>query len=245
MITLAEIYHWAEHLGVSEQQIHHDHFVSHLLAAVPEHLRLRSLFYGGTALTRTHLDGTRLSEDIDLLVPDVPASTIDIQRALTTHLEREHPDLAWRSLSRTGNAHILSVASNDLQVRIDIRHLGLPERRYPTEARDVALRYSDLPATATFTVPTLTGFAAMKMLAYSDRREPRDLFDLCGLSRLNAFSPSLDDLLRSLAGHGVIHSDFEHVPVSVRDAWVSQLSHQTRSLTSPEDCMDRIRAALP
>ncbi len=245
MITLDEIFRWAEHLGVSEQQIRHDHFVSHLLAAIPEDLRLRSVFYGGTALTRTHLDGTRLSEDIDLLTPDVPAATADLRRALTTRLEREHPALAWKSLQRTGTAHILSATSGNLTVRIDIRHLGAAEQRYPTELRSITLRYSDLPAGATFTLPTLTGFAAMKMLAYSDRREPRDLFDLCGLTSLGALDRSLDDLLRSLTGHGVIHGNFEHVPESVRAAWVPQLSHQTGNLTTPDDCIDRIRAALP
>jgi predicted nucleotidyltransferase len=45
------------------------------------------------------------------------------------------------------------------------------------------LRYSDLPESAELRVPTPSGFAAMKLMAWFDRHTPRDLYDLAALDR--------------------------------------------------------------
>lgn len=62
MITANEIADWAGRLGVAEQQVRHDHLVSHLIAGLEEIDRI--VFFGGTALSRTYLEERRLSEDI-------------------------------------------------------------------------------------------------------------------------------------------------------------------------------------
>lgn len=54
------------HFGVARDQIELDFVISHVLAVLAG-LRDRFIFYGGTALSRTILDGLRLSEDIDML----------------------------------------------------------------------------------------------------------------------------------------------------------------------------------
>jgi predicted nucleotidyltransferase component of viral defense system len=57
----------AEHFGVSAGQVERDHLISELLALLSEHVAGGLIFFGGTALARTHLPEGRLSEDIDLL----------------------------------------------------------------------------------------------------------------------------------------------------------------------------------
>ncbi len=53
-----------EHFGVARDQIEHDFVISHVLAALAARAN-QFVFYGGTALSRTFLEGLRLSEDID------------------------------------------------------------------------------------------------------------------------------------------------------------------------------------
>lgn len=55
-----------DRFGVVPDQIRHDFVISHVLAALAPHAA-SFIFFGGTALSRTILNGLRLSEDIDLL----------------------------------------------------------------------------------------------------------------------------------------------------------------------------------
>lgn len=83
----------ADLFGVGEAQVRRDHVISHMLAALsalgPDEL----VFFGGTALSRTHLPALRLSEGIDLIAlaprADV-AATVErtISRALRRSLGR-------------------------------------------------------------------------------------------------------------------------------------------------------------
>ncbi|MCI2424333.1 nucleotidyl transferase AbiEii/AbiGii toxin family protein [Saccharopolyspora sp. K220] len=57
----------AEQFGVARAQVRRDHLISHLLAALSQHLAEQVLFFGGTALSRTFIPEGRLSEDIDLM----------------------------------------------------------------------------------------------------------------------------------------------------------------------------------
>jgi hypothetical protein len=45
----------AEQFGVSDEQGRRDHLISHLLAVLGQRLADRVVFFGGTALARTHL----------------------------------------------------------------------------------------------------------------------------------------------------------------------------------------------
>jgi predicted nucleotidyltransferase component of viral defense system len=45
----------AREFGVSTAQVRRDHLISHLLAALSNHLQDKILFIGGTALSRSHI----------------------------------------------------------------------------------------------------------------------------------------------------------------------------------------------
>lgn len=87
VLSTADLHAVQDHFGVDESQVRRDHVISHCLAALAsiddEHL----LFFGGTALSRTHLPSLRLSEDIDLIAR-APSTLVasEIQDALTTAL---------------------------------------------------------------------------------------------------------------------------------------------------------------
>lgn len=68
-------------------KILHDFVISHVLAAL-EPLSDRFVFYGGTALSRTILNGLRLSEDIDLLATEPRAETARPIDAALSRLQR-------------------------------------------------------------------------------------------------------------------------------------------------------------
>lgn len=77
-----------EHFGVARDQIEHDFVISHVLSVLAPHAD-RFIFYGGTALSRTILDGLRLSEDIDLLsVGSRAEAASEIDEAIRSGLQR-------------------------------------------------------------------------------------------------------------------------------------------------------------
>lgn len=77
-----------EHFGVARAQIEHDFVISHVLNVLATHAE-QSVFFGGTALSRTILDGLRLSEDIDLLsVGHRSTVATELDRAIRSGLER-------------------------------------------------------------------------------------------------------------------------------------------------------------
>ena len=69
-MTEADVEKWAAHFGVGDDQIRHDFAISRVLEELSHHSDLFA-FYGGTSLSRTILNGLRLSEDIDLLAAAV------------------------------------------------------------------------------------------------------------------------------------------------------------------------------
>lgn len=72
----------AARLGLPEAQVRRDILISHVLHALPQLISSDAevVFFGGTALCRTRLDGFRLSEDIDLLT-DRPRELLARQAA--------------------------------------------------------------------------------------------------------------------------------------------------------------------
>lgn len=68
MLLRDEIRRWATVFGAADEQIRRDHLISHILVALAGLDGDGLVFYGGTALARTHLPTFRLSEDVDLLV---------------------------------------------------------------------------------------------------------------------------------------------------------------------------------
>lgn len=114
----------------------------------------------------------------------------------------------------------------------------------PTERHPLSLRYPDLPAQVEATVPTLDGFAAMKMSAWVDRHAARDLFDLAGLAHAGAFTQDAADIFRMLTGRPVTLAEFSTVPTITSETWSPQLAHQLAELPSPQECVRTVRSAV-
>lgn len=169
--------------GVYEGQVLRDHLISHLLAAISAEAAHEVVFFGGTALARSVVPDGRLSEDIDLLAivrrSEVAARlTATLPRAL----RREFPGLGWDpALTEVREpAPAILRSADGLVVRIQLLSAtGYPQ--WPTEEIDLVQRYSDVPP-ARLVVPTATGFAAAKAVAWYDRRASRDLWDLWALA---------------------------------------------------------------
>lgn len=241
MLTLDEEQRWVRDLGVPAGQVQRDHLLSHVLNALP-HVLSEATFMGGTALCRTHLIDWRLSEDIDLLVESDGQAAAALSDQLPRLLRREFPGLevAWmhQGLTQVGNLSVDGVTIRVQLVRSDDSY-----RRYPTELTSVALRYTDLPSHVTMPVPTLVGFAAMKLNAWADRATPRDLCDLFGLLQVGAVDQRAVDIAQqaSSALQPVAFRD-ELRPNS--DEWLTALGAQMKMPPDLELAFHQVRVQV-
>jgi hypothetical protein len=81
---------------VADDQVRRDHLLSHLLAALSMRLVEQIVFYGGTALARTHLPDGRLSEDLDLLAIGRRKDVVEgVEDTLAKGVRRAYGRLAW------------------------------------------------------------------------------------------------------------------------------------------------------
>lgn len=232
---------WVDRLGVPEQQVRRDHLVSVILLAVPDILP-DGIFFGGTALCRTHLPHWRLSEDIDLLVGSRGSARGEIGERLPRALRREYPELelSWLRLDGT---EVASARSEDLVVQIQLVARDPSYARYPTAEMDVLLRYADLPPTVPIACPTLTGATAMKLNAWADRGTARDLCDLFALAQIDAITVEALDIAaetsRPLQPYAF---DEERLPSEAQ--WSAALGHQMREPPPPHQALDLVRSAV-
>lgn len=98
MLDPAEAAAVADQFGVSDEQVRRDHLLSHLLGVLARDLTDAVVFFGGTALARTHLPDGRLSEDPPLsAVRDVNPAVLRTTDGLTVRVQlldpASHP--AW------------------------------------------------------------------------------------------------------------------------------------------------------
>ncbi len=173
MLDPAEAAAVADQFGVADEQVRRDHLLSHLLAVLSRRLPDAVVFFGGTALARTHLSDARLSEDLDLpALPGRAAVVRDVERALAEGARREYGHLTWNpplSAVRDVEPAILRTADG-LTVRIQLLD-ARSYPRWPAERRTLVQRYGDAPPAA-LTVPTAAAFVASKTVAWVDRRAP-------------------------------------------------------------------------
>ncbi|HWL37147.1 MAG TPA: nucleotidyl transferase AbiEii/AbiGii toxin family protein [Frankiaceae bacterium] len=241
MLDPRELREVAERFGVAEDQVRRDHLVSHVLAAVSR-LAPAAVFFGGTALARTHLPAGRLSEDVDLYA----ARRRDVARALTTGipsaLRREFPRLAWDPAPEdvADNGTALLLAERVPPVRLQVLD-GTGYALWPTERRSVDTRYADVPA-ATLTVPTRASFVGMKLWAWGDRRAARDLYDLWSLATIGAVDADAVAAYEAAVGYRPPLSVFDRVPDA--EEWRTALAHQTAVLPDVAGAVAAVRAAL-
>ena len=244
MLDPAEAAAVAAQFGVSDEQVRRDHLLSHLLTVLARDLPNNVIFFGGTALARTHLPDGRLSEDLDLLaVPSRGEIVADVEQLLATGVRREYGQLAWDpplSAVRDVDPAVLRTREG-LTVRVQLLD---PSKHpsWPTERRALVQRYTDAPP-ASLAVPTLPAFAASKTNAWHDRRMPRDLYDLWGLARFGALDSAAADLF---AKHGPTgrppRSWMFTNPPDAAD-WTAQLGGQTRIAISALEALSVVREA--
>jgi hypothetical protein len=229
MLSLAEEAAAAEQFGVARPQVHRDHLISHLLAALSAHAADAVVFFGGTALSRTFVPAGRLSEDIDLIAVRGRREAAErVETCLVRGPRREYHGLRWEpplTAVRDSEPAVL-ISPDGLTVRVQLLGAtGYPP--WPTESRELVQRYSDAPS-AILTVPTRAAFVAAKTVAWIDRAAPRDLFDLWSLARIGAIDSSA---ARLFARHGPTNKPptgelFANAPQE--DRWRRELSGQTR-----------------
>jgi hypothetical protein len=146
-----------------------------------------------------------LSEDLDLLlVGDPLEQRVRLEDGLLQQLCREFPTRAWEvapSVARAPTSALLRADGFVVRVQLLPTTGGWAAwTRVPASACAVDLRYEDLPDAVELAVRTPEGFAAMKLSAWEDRRAPRDLSDLAGLTTIDAFASRTLDVFTALSG---------------------------------------------
>lgn len=244
MLDPAEAAAVAAAFGVADAQVRRDHLLSHLLAALSSAAPDAVVFFGGTALARTHLPDGRLSEDLDLLAIGSRTSVVDrVGTALSTGARREFGRLTWTpalASVRDVDPALLSTADG-LGVRVQLLDpVGHP--RWPTEVRSLIQRYSDAPP-AHLRVPTLPAFVAMKTSAWADRRAARDLFDLWSMARQDLIDAAAVDLYVRHGPTGRPPASWLFGTPPADDQWHTELAAQTRLSVGPAAAAAEVRAA--
>jgi len=157
---------------VADDQVRRDHAISHILAGISNALRDDVIFFGDTALSRTHLIHARLSEDIDLIALGKRSETAErLTSAINNALLRTHGRLTW-SPSFTSNdvepAIIETPTGIAIRVQLLAKHSYEP---WPTEIRGVEQRYADAPL-AELIVPTIESFVGGRPLPGTSVERP-------------------------------------------------------------------------
>lgn len=252
MLQPGQVGRWAQRFGVADAQVRLDHLLSHVIWAIAELDAGDVVFFGGTALCRTYLTDPpwlRLSEDLDLLLAGDPLEQrVRLEDGLLEQLRREFPTRAWEvapSVARAPTPALLRADGFVVRVQLLPATGGWAAwTRVPASACAVDLRYEDLPEAVDLAVPTPEGFAAMKLSAWEDRRAPRDLFDLAGLTTIDAFTSRTLDVFTALSGRPPEPGAYRHVPDTTAEVWTRQLAHQTRDLPSPTTCLSMVSRAV-
>lgn len=237
MLLREEIRHWARVFGVADEQIRRDHLISHILVALAALDCDGLVFYGGTALARTHLPTFRLSEDVDLLVTPRGEWARRVEEHLPRALRRGFGAVSWRPApTEVPAAAPVFLVVGRLTVRIQLQELDAEQAPWPLERRELELRYGDA-GTAEMWVPTRSAFAAMKTLAWADRHAPRDLADLAQLASTGGFDLNTARLVYDMSGTWPRPHLFSSLPGPTRDSWATDLAHQMLVLPGPDDCL--------
>ncbi len=234
----------AEQFAVSDEQVRRDHLISHLLAALARAMPEAVIFFGGTALARTHLPHGRLSEDLDLFaVPRRTDVVGDVERLLAIGVRREYGRLEWDpplSAVRAVDPAVLR-STDGLTIRVQLLDPS-SHPAWPTERRPLIQRYTDAPP-ASLIVPTLPAFAASKTAAWHDRHAPRDLYDLWGLARLDALDAAAATLFAKFGPTGHPPRPWMFARPPDPNDWTVQLGGQTRIAVDPTAAITTVREA--
>jgi len=234
-----------ERFGVAEDQVVRDHAISHVLAAISRgELAGRLTFFGGTALSRTHLVSARLSEDIDLIANESRWKACElIEQSIEAALLGTHGRVTWNPPFT--KASDVTPANMEIAGRIVVRLQVLDSDRYPSwpvEVREIEQRYRDAPP-AILQVPTIDSFAGSKTAAWLDRAAPRDLYDLWALAEQGSLTSEAAELFARCGPTGRPPRSFMFRKAPTAQAWESQLAGQTRLRVTADKALEVVRSA--
>lgn len=241
---LEELEAVAERFGVALEQVRRDHLLSHAIAAVAGGVSTDDVvFFGGTALSRTHLADARLSEDIDLIARAARADVAaQIEAAIRQGLARSHGRPVWRPALTATTGSQAAELSVDGVASIQIQLMSGDGYLWPTEVRDIEQRYTDAPHARMRTL-TSAGFAAAKLGAWVERRAPRDLYDLWALAERDLIDGDALDVFVRLGPFARPPSSWVFDVVPDESAWRRALAHQTRLRVTAAEALSAVRAA--
>lgn len=229
--------------GVADDQVRRDHAISHILGGISNRLRNDVIFFGGTALSRTHLVHARLSEDIDLIaLGDRRGIAERLVTSINAALLRTHGRLSWSpSFTARDLEPSIVETSTGISIRVQLldRHGYQP---WPTELRDIEQRYHDAPP-ATLIVPTIESFAGWKTTAWHLRGAPRDLYDLWALADAGSITPEAADLFAKHGTTGTRPREFMFAKAPSEVEWQASLSGQTRLDVKAAEALEVVRNA--
>lgn len=229
--------------GVSSDQVVRDHVISHTLAAIASVGADDVLFFGGTALSRTHLTDLRLSEDIDLIaLGDRNEVCGRIEAAIVHQLRRKLGAVTFTPrLGDTRHSEPSVMQVGDARVRIQLlSSVGYPN--WPTQVAEIELRYSDVPP-ARLRVPTPAAFVSAKLSAWSDRHAPRDLYDLWALGEKGMIDRDAVELFGRTGPHtSALKISFTRAPSD--EEWAAALGHQGIIRIGPRAAADAVRQRI-
>jgi len=241
MLDDAEVRVWTARFGVTPEQVKKDHLISHVLNAIAKtDAAERVVFFGGTALARTHLPDRRMSEDVDLWAESRSGVLDIIAESLPRALRREFPRIRVDNESASTRS---VTAADGTRLRLQVVEYGSEYWKcVPLEHRRIDLRYKDLANPVEYRVPTLASFTAMKHLAWTDRKAPRDLVDLAGLAAMDALNSEADSVVACLRGSPVRKYDVDSIPDSTRRAWDFDLANQMRAVPDADQAIQDVRS---
>ena len=234
----------ADRFGVSDEQVRRDHAISHVLAVVSEEFADEVIFFGGTALSRTHLVHARLSEDIDLLASTPRAELADrLTKAISSRLLRTLGRVSWNPGFTLHDDVQPAVLETSEGIAIKIQLLGAKGyARWPVEMRPIEQRYRDVRP-ATLRVPTITSFAGWKTDAWFARRASRDLYDLWALAETGAIDADAVATFVKFGSTGGPPRPLMFSNAPTRRDWDEALAGQTRLEVRPEEALFVVRNA--
>jgi Nucleotidyl transferase AbiEii toxin, Type IV TA system len=243
-LSTADLREVGERFGVAETQVRRDHAISHVLAVIAARLPDAVIFFGGTALSRTHLVDGRLSEDVDLLATGPRRETADLlTEALDSGLQRMLGRPRWSPGFAPQSDVTPAVLEIGEDVAIKIQLLdGRHYSPWPVERRALEQRYADAPE-ASLAVPTVNSFVGWKTSAWHDRGAARDLYDLWALARQGHLTADAAALFAQHGTTGGPPRSFMFAKPPSEDAWRDQLAGQTRLDVTAAEALAAVRAA--
>ena len=238
-----DLRHVQTQFGVAEEQVRRDHTISHALAAISTLGFDDFVFFGGTALSRTHLTGLRLSEDIDLIALGPRTEVANrMQKVLEKQLRRSlgaatlTPALAE---TRHLDPAVLDVGGHNIQIQL-LSSVGYPA--WPTEITNIEQRYRDAPP-AKMRVLTPAAFVASKLASWHDRAAPRDLYDLWAMAESGMIDREAAAIFIRVGPVSNVDSvPFTNLPTSAQ--WKAALGHQCIIKATPTQAVTAVREAI-